>query len=314
MRFVNKAAVKEFSGSKYRDRQTEQRNCVKNHILPCIFKAAKAYEEHIMGNKLFEGSGKRDNGEGKHYMWTPILGGIGQVPKRRRRNSRLSTDQVQETICDVSDDDTVLDDTMTDRYPPRVPACPSFHVGEGVQQPVFVEDVYQQSRVLLAPVAASDHCTNMLTLQELNIHYVGSARNSSFDQASHGLHAVERHIDIKPQQQTMSEQGHMQPYSVVPYNQPIQYPAEAVSNGQTSQPMGGYHYGPISSFSAAPISTSFHVYSGASPGQNVIDMSTAQGTFYKQNAFLPTSTSFPSTPEGLHMISNSFNPEYLPGY
>jgi len=245
---------------------------------------------------------------------------------------------VQESIYDVSGDETESDDTMTrltgiTQVSPQFLPVAALPVVQTPRPSFSAEDTYRHSWNVDTPMSASGPCTPVFPQDDVKMHRTASTPNSSFDHSLHGLHIGEEGLDMKPQARTMSEHGNMQPYNMVTYSQPMQYPsAPAVFNGQTYQPTEQYSNSAPSPY-AQPAPTfvnPFSMYAAPSAigyGQYVPPMPTNNGFAYDQNMFPPTPVSYASSPMDMQMASSgppmafnglpseySTNPSGLPHY
>ncbi|KAF2623938.1 hypothetical protein BU25DRAFT_461448 [Macroventuria anomochaeta] len=324
---VQTTSADHFSSSKGAAHSEEMKKRALEQILPSIFDVAQAYEDHIMQYSLFEGSGNADPGRGKHHTWKPIPRPVRrQQPKRPRRTVKGRPDTVQETICEASGDETEPDDTMTRlaRVPHGLPqAAPSprpmtAHSQPEIQTPrqfTIADDSHRQTWKADTPASISGPCTPATSQDDSKMHRTASTPNSSFDQSLHGLHLGEEDLNLKPHARTMSDNGTMHPpYNMVPYNQPVQYPAAPTGfSGQAYQPTDNYpnpapssfpqngptFINPFTMFNAPPPPISYTQY--ASP------MSTANGFPYEQGIFSPTPMSFPNTPMSMPITPSDPN-------
>ncbi|KAJ4991704.1 hypothetical protein SVAN01_02819 [Stagonosporopsis vannaccii] len=310
---VQTTSADHFSSSKGAVHSEEMKTRAQEQILPSIFEVAQAYEDHITQYSLFEGSGNVDPGRGKHHTWKPIPRPIRRTqPKRPRRSGKDSLDQVPETTYDASGDETEPDDTMTRlarvaQASPQFLPIPTPTVAPTPRQSFSIEDTYRQTWSVDTPVSASGPCTPALPQDDVKMHRTASTPNSSFDHSLHGLHIGDESIDMKPQTRTMSEQGTMQPYNMVSYSQPMQYPTTpAVFSGQAYQSTEHYSNPAPSPFTqpAPTFVNPFSMYAAPSPlgyGQYVPPMPTTNGFAYDQNMFPPAPVSYASTPMDMQM-------------
>lgn len=311
---VKTTSADHFSSSKGAVHSEEMKTRALEQILPSIFEVAQAYEDHIMQYSLFEGSGNVDPGRGKYHTWKHIPRPVRQLqPKRPRRSGRDSPNpmQVQDTICETSGDETEPDETMTRLA--RIPhASPQFlpissrPMIQTPRQSFSAEDNYRQAWNVDTPVTASGPCTPILPQDDVKMHRTASTPNSSFDQSLHGLHIGEENLDMKPQTRTLSEQGNMQPYNMIPHSQPMQYPAAPTAfSGQAYQPTDHYPNPAPSPFTQPALTfVNPFMYSAPSPigyGQYAAPMPITSGYPYDQNMYPPTPVSYASTPMSMQM-------------
>lgn len=328
---VQTTSADNFSSSKGAVHSEEMKARALDQILPSIFDVAQSYEDHIMQYSLFEGSGNIDPGRGKQHTWKPIPRPVRrtQQPKRPRKRTTQGPDLAQEALCEASGDETEPDDTMTRfaRVPCGLPQPiaphqllpgPSPAAVHTPRQSFSAEDIHQRSWKVDTPVSTSGPCTPAYPHEDAKMYRTASTPNSSFDQSLHGLHIEEENMDLKPQTRTMSEQGSMQPYNVVTYSQPMQYPSTpAPFNSQAYQPTGNYpEQAPSSYVQTGPTFVNpFSMYPAAPPppmgyGQYATPMATSSGYQYDQSMYPQTPVSFPSTPMGMHMAPSDPNMTY----
>jgi hypothetical protein len=295
---VQTTSADHFSSSKGAAHSEEMKKRALEKILPSIFEVAQAYEDHIMQYNLIEGSGNKDPGRGRHHTWKPIPRPIRQQqPKRPRRTA--GSERVQETVHEVSGDETEPDDTMVclARVPHGLP--------QALSSPLPV-DAHAVAKV--STPTASGPCTPATILDDCVMHRTASTPNSSFDQSLHGLHLGEEDLDMKPHARTMSDHGGMQPpYNMPSYTQALQYPSAATSfNGQAYQCAESYgdqasafpqnaptFVNPFAMFNAPAPPISYNQYASPIP--------TAHGFPYEQGIFPPTPMSYPNTPMDMPM-------------
>ncbi|KAF2715201.1 hypothetical protein K504DRAFT_21992 [Pleomassaria siparia CBS 279.74] len=74
-------------------------------IVENLFEHAQSYEDHLAQYDLYEGSGAKDPGNGKHITWSAI-------PKPvRSSNKRRAVQSSGRTVPEISGDDTEMDET-----------------------------------------------------------------------------------------------------------------------------------------------------------------------------------------------------------
>ncbi|KAF3026903.1 hypothetical protein E8E12_000010, partial [Didymella heteroderae] len=275
---VQTTSADHFSSSKGAAHSEEMKKRALEKILPSIFEVAQAYEDHIVQYSLIEGSGNKDPGRGRHHTWKPIPRPIRQQqPKRPRRTA--GSERVQETVHEVSGDETEPDDTMTclARVPHGLPQALSS---------LLPVDAHAVAKV--STPTASGLCPPATIQDDCVMHRTASTPNSSFDQSLHGL-VWEKDSDMKP------------PYNMPSYTQPLQYPSAATSsNGQAYQSVESYgnqasgfsqdaptlvHPFPMFNTPAPPMS--YNPYASPIP--------TAYGFPYEQGILPPAPMSFPNT-------------------
>ncbi len=313
---VETTSADHFSSSKGAVHSEQMKKRALEQILPSIFDVGQAYEDHIMQYNLIEGSGNVDPGRGKHHTWKPIPKPARQTPpKRPRKTMGSSLKTVSESIYDASGDETEPDDTMVRLagLPQAVPQPRSFttHIAEA-------EDNHSQLRKADTPISTTSPCTPTASQDDYRMHRTASTPNSSFNTSLHGLHLDEDDMDMKTCTRTMSHHGNVPShYSMVSYNQPMQYSSSQSSFGsQVFQPTNDYPNSVPAQFTQAtrPGFANPFMFNAPPPPMEYIQyanpMPASNGYTYEQGIFPGTPMSFPSTPMSMPMTPTDMNNSY----